>query len=50
MEAYWVSCKKNTADENFRGTKQSRLMIVSNCAFCDKKRNWDSSKIKRLLD
>ena len=41
METYFVSCKKNTANENsiVRRTKQNRLMLVSNCAVCDKKKS-----------
>ena len=40
METYCVSCKKNTSNENssVRKTKQSRLMHLSNCADCDKKK------------
>ena len=39
MEAYCVSCKKNTANENscVRKTIQNRLMLLSNCSVCDKK-------------
>ena len=41
MEAYCVSCKKNTANENssVRRSKQNRLMLVSNCAICGKKKS-----------
>ena len=30
METYWVSCKKNTANENSRAkkTKQNKLMLL----------------------
>ena len=30
METYWVSCKKNTANENSRvkKTKQNKLMLL----------------------
>ena len=40
MESYCVSCKKYTANENsnVRKTKQSRLMLLSNCATCGKKK------------
>ena len=40
MENYCVSCKKNTANENssVRKTKQNRLMLLSNCAVCGKKK------------
>ena len=36
-----LSCKKNTANENssVRKTKQNRLMVLSNCAVCDKKKS-----------
>ena len=41
MENYCVSCKKNTANENssVRKTKQNRLMLLSNCAVCGKKKS-----------
>ena len=41
METYCVSCKKNTANENssVRRTKQSRLMLSSNCAIRGKKKS-----------
>ena len=34
------SCKKNTVKEisSVTKTKQSRLMLLSNCAICDKKK------------
>ena len=40
MENYCVSFKKNTANENsiVRKTKQNKLMILSNCAVCGKKK------------
>ena len=40
METYFASCKKNTANENskVRKTKQNRLMALSNCAVCGKKK------------
>ena len=41
MEPYCVSCKKNTSKKNnsrIRKTKQNRLMLLSNCAVCDKKK------------
>ena len=40
METYCVSCKKYTEKENsnVRKTKQNRLMHLSNCAFCGKKK------------
>ena len=40
MEKYCVSCKLNTANENssVRRTKQNRVMLVSNCAACGKKK------------
>ena len=39
METYRVSYKKNMANQNpsVRGTKQNRLMLLSNCAVCGKK-------------
>ena len=41
MKTYCVSCKKNTAYENssVRRTKQNRLILVSNCASCGKKKS-----------
>ena len=41
METYCVSCKKYTANENsnVRKTKQNRLMLLSNCAICCKKKS-----------
>ena len=41
METYCVSCKKNTANENssVRKTKHNRLMLLSNCVICDKKKS-----------
>ena len=40
MKTYCVSCKKCTADENssVRKTILNRLMILSNCAVCGKKK------------
>ena len=51
MEAYCVSCKRNTANENssVRKTKQNRLMFFSNWAPCDKKKNQLSLKIIKQL-
>ena len=41
METYCVSCEKNSADKvsNVRKTKQNRLMFLSNCAVCGKKKS-----------
>ena len=41
MEMYCVSCKKNTANENssVRKTKQNRLMLLSDCFVCGKKKS-----------
>ena len=38
---YYVSSTKNTANENssLRKTKQNRLMILSNCDACGKKKS-----------
>ena len=40
MEMYCVSCKKYTAkkNSNVRETKQNRLMLLSNCSVCGKKK------------
>ena len=50
METYCVSFRKNTANENLsvRKTKQNRLMLLSNCAFCGK-RNQVLLKIEKLI-
>ena len=41
METYCVSCKKYTTNENsnLRKTKQNILMLLLNCAVCDKKKS-----------
>ena len=41
METYCVSCKKNTASKNsiVRKTKETRLMFLSNCTACGKKKS-----------
>ena len=41
MEAYCVSSKKYTTNENsnVRKTKQNRLMLLSNCYVCGKKKS-----------
>ena len=41
METYCVSSKKNTANKNssVRKTKQNRLILLSNCAVCGKKKS-----------
>ena len=41
METHCVSCKKNTANKNSSAskTKQNRLMLLSNCAICGKKKS-----------
>ena len=53
MERYCVSCKKDTIDRKtkkmIRKTKQDRLVIISECAFCAKK-NLDLLKSKKLVD
>ena len=40
METYCISCKKYTANENssVRKNKQHRLMLLSNCIICGKKK------------
>ena len=40
METYCVSCKRYTGIENssVRKTKQNRLMLLSDCAICGKKK------------
>ena len=41
METYCVICKKYTDNKNsnVRKTKLNRLMLLSNCAVCDKKKS-----------
>ena len=41
MKTYCVSCKKNTTNKSssVRRTKQNRLILVSNCAICVKKKS-----------
>ena len=41
METYCVSCKKYAGNNNsnVRKTKQNILMLLSNCAVCDKKKS-----------
>ena len=41
METYCVSCKKYTTNEHssVRKTKPNRLMILSNCTSCGKKKS-----------
>ena len=41
METYCVSSKKYTENENsnVRKTKQSRLMLLSNCGTCGKRKS-----------
>ena len=41
MENYCVSCKKYTENKNssVTKTKQNRLMLLSNCAICGKKKS-----------
>ena len=41
METYCVRCKKYSVNEisNVRKTKQNRLMLLSNCAVCGKKKS-----------
>ena len=41
MKADCVGCKKNIANENsnVRKNKQNRIMFLSNCAVCGKKKS-----------
>ena len=41
MEMYCVSSKETTANENssVRKAKQNRLLLLSNCAVCGKKKS-----------
>ena len=45
METYCVSCKKHTGNENssVRKAKQNRLMLLSNCAICGKKKTFNEN-------
>ena len=38
METYCVSCKKINKNLGVRKTKENRLMILSHCAICGKKK------------
>ena len=40
MEIYCINCRKNIANEksSVRKTKQNRLMLLSNCSVCGKKK------------
>ena len=40
METFCLSCKKNNAKENLavRKTKHNRLMLLSKCVVCGKKK------------
>ena len=54
MEMCSISSKKNTANENssVRKTKQNRLMLLSNCVICGKKKSMFAKTIdliKQLL-
>ena len=50
METYCVSCKKYTANENssVRKTKQNRLMLLSNCNICGKKKSKEEMSMRDL--
>ena len=52
MERYCVSCKKNISNKNSSvwGTKQNRLMLLSNSVVCSKKKYQGSLKIKKQVD
>ena len=41
METYCISCNRNTRNKNsiVRRTKQNRLMLVSVCGICGKKKS-----------
>ena len=51
METYCVSCKKYTANKNssIKKTTQNSLMLLSNCAICDKKK-WTFIKKEELIN
>ena len=62
METYCASCKEYTENENsnIRKTKQNRLMLLSNCAVCGKKKstfikskelhNFDYFKMNKIIN
>ena len=62
METYYVSCKIYTENENsnVRKTKQNRLMFLSNCSVCRKKKsafiknkalhNFDWFKMNKIIN
>ena len=41
MGTYWISCKKYTVNKNanVKKTKQNRLMLLLNCAICEKRKS-----------
>ena len=41
MENYWVSCKKQTDNEHSNNgkIKQNRIVLLSNCGVCGKKKS-----------
>ena len=49
VETNCASCRKHTANKNssIRKTKQNKLMLLSNCAICGKKKQ-TSIKIKEF--
>ena len=53
METYCVSCKKYTANENLsvkkKRKKKKRLMHLSNCAICGKKRSTFFKRTKNSI-
>ena len=51
METYCVGFKKDTANKNssIKTTKQNRLMLLSTCAVCGKKK-WTFIKNKELYN
>ena len=53
METYCVSCKKHNVNENssVRIAKQNKLMLLSNCAICGKRKiNFYKKKELRNVD
>ena len=52
METYCVSCKKYNVNENssVRIAKQNKLMLLSNCAICGKRKiNFYKKKNSAML-
>ena len=51
MLLYCLKCRKNTESKNPKVvTKNDKIMLLSNCAACNSKKNENLSKSKKLVD